>query len=378
MKLKDKIFSRELVNTSRQWEMDLARAVIIFCLALIHVTIECTSDEGLCNGIPYLFDTIIGGPFSAPMYMFVMGVGMAYTRKNTPMEHFIRGFKILVVGYVLNICRFLIPYSIGYWVTGDYAYYIEPLLYKVLGNDILVFAGLAMMLMALFVKLKLSKGMMVLIATVMCAFGTLLNGVDVNSPLGNIFLGYLIGTEDAAGLVLSDFPILNWLMFPVCGYVFGGILKHVKDKNLFYLIFALPAIIIAAVYFTYGVYNEVGMFGEGQNCYYHMIFSDVLASLCLTVGMIGVYHFVLKIFPKKMFYVAWGISENITVVYFTHWVLVSFVVNLAMYVIRGTTLLTPWQVVGLGTVISIAAIVIAHFYTVAIEKRRRFEYEKKA
>ena len=167
MKLKNKIFSPELVNTSRQWEMDLARAVIIFCLALIHVTIECTSDVGLCNGIPYLFDTIIGGPFSAPMYMFVMGVGMAYTRKNTPMEHFIRGFKILVVGYILNICRFLIPYSIGYWVTGDYAYYIEPLLYKVLGNDILVFAGLAMMLMALFVKLKLSKRMMVLIATVM-------------------------------------------------------------------------------------------------------------------------------------------------------------------------------------------------------------------
>ena len=74
MKLKDKIFSNEPINTSRQWELDLARAVIIFCLALIHVTIECTTDEGLCSGIPYLFDTIIGGPFSAPMYMFVMGV----------------------------------------------------------------------------------------------------------------------------------------------------------------------------------------------------------------------------------------------------------------------------------------------------------------
>ena len=74
MKLKTRIFSDKEVNTGRQQELDLARAFIIFCLAIIHVTIECTSDEGLTSGIPYLFDTIIGGPFSAPMYMFVMGI----------------------------------------------------------------------------------------------------------------------------------------------------------------------------------------------------------------------------------------------------------------------------------------------------------------
>ena len=85
----------------------------------------------------------------------------------------------------------------------------------------------------------------------MCALGTVFNGIDVNAPLGNIFLGYLIGTEDAAGLVLSDFPVLNWFIFPVFGYVFGHILKRVKNKDLFYLVFSLPAMIIAIIYFTY-------------------------------------------------------------------------------------------------------------------------------
>ena len=363
IQIKDKIFSSDEINTSRQWELDLAKAVIIFCLALIHVTIECTSDEGLCSGIPYLFDTVIGGPFSAPMYMFAMGVGMSYTKRNSPTDHFARGAKIFMLAYVLNICRFLIPYLIGYGITGDYAVYIEPLMYKVLGNDILTFAGLSMMIMALFVKLRLSNIMMLMIATVMCALGTLLNGIDVGTPLGNIFLGYLIGTEDAAGMVLSDFPILNWMMFPVCGYVFGYVLKRVKNKKRFYLTFSLPAIMIAIVYFTVGIYNEVGMFGEGQNCYYHMVFSDVLASLCLTIGMIGVYYFIFKILPSKLFYIAWSISENITLVYFIHWVLVSVVVNLFMYIIRGTTLLTPWQVVALGTVISVVSIAIAHYLT---------------
>ena len=374
MHFKDKIFSPNEVNTSRQWELDLARAFLIFCLGLVHVTIECTTDEGLCSGIPYLFDTIIGGPFGAPMFMTVMGIGMTYTRKNTPKDHFVRGAQLFGLAYILNICRFLIPYSIGYAITGDAEYYMEPLLYKVLCNDIFTFAGLSMMLLALFIKLKLPRTVMLLIATVMCAFGTLLNGVDVGNPLGNIFLGYLIGTDDAAGLVLSDFPVLNWMMFPVCGYIFGTVLKHVKNKNLFYLTFSLPAITVAIVYFTYGIYHEVGMFGEGQNCYYHMVFSDVLASLCLTLGMMGVYHFIRKIIPKKLFFIAWSISENITPVYFIHWVLVSFVVNLFMYVIRGTTILTPWQVVCLGTAISVVSIIIAHY--LSARKGRLKSYAK--
>lgn len=362
MRIRDKIFSDNEINVGRQKELDLARAFIIFCLALIHVAIECSSDEALTSGIPYLFDTVIGGPFSAPMYMFVMGIGMVYTTKNTPYKHFVRGLKIFILGYLLNVCRFVIPYSIGYAITGEYATYIEPLIYKALGNDILVFGGVAMMVMAFFIKLKLSNVVMLIIATIMCAFGTLLNGVDIGSPMGNIFLGYLIGTEDAAGMVLSDFPLLNWMMFPVCGYVFGSVLKKVKDKKLFYLTFSVPAIIIAIMYFTYGIYFEKGMFGEGQNCYYHMIFSDVLASLLLTIGLIGVYYGLLKVIPKWIESIAVSISGNITSVYCIHWVLVSFVVNVWMYIVRGTTLLTSTQVVALGSAISIASIVIAHYF----------------
>ena len=122
MKLVEKIFSNKKVNTTRQWELDLARAVLIFCLALVHVTIECTSDEGLCSGIPYVFDSIIGGPFGAPMFMFAMGVGMSYTIRNKPKELLKRGAELFGLAYILNICRFLIPYSIGYAMTGDTEY----------------------------------------------------------------------------------------------------------------------------------------------------------------------------------------------------------------------------------------------------------------
>ena len=84
------------------------------------------------------------------------------------------------------------------------------------------------------------------------------------NPLGNIFLGYLVETEDAAGMVLSDFPVLNWLLFPVSGYVFGRQLLHARDKTRFYMFISPICIMITAVYFTVGIRNGSGMFGEGQ------------------------------------------------------------------------------------------------------------------
>ena len=67
--LKKGILSDSDINNGRQSEIDLARAVIIFCLALIHCTIECTSDEGLTSGIPYLFDTVMGAVQCSNVYV---------------------------------------------------------------------------------------------------------------------------------------------------------------------------------------------------------------------------------------------------------------------------------------------------------------------
>ncbi len=352
------IFYSFPINSGRQTELDLARAVVIFFLAFIHITIECSTDEALCGGIPYLFDTVIGGSFSAPLYMFVMGVGMFYAKK----PHFIRGIRLLGLSYVLNICRYLIPSLIGYGITGETEKYIQPLIYKVLGNDILTFAGIAMMLIALLISIKTPRWLMMILAFSSSALGTLLNGVDVGNDFGNIFLGYLIGTEDAAGNVLSDFPLLNWLIFPLVGYLFGSVLVKVKDKKRFYLMLSPVCAIYTISYYIYGIKNEVGMFGEGQNCYYHMIFRDAFASLTLIFGLIGIYYFISLILPKWIMKLAGGISKNITMVYCIHWVIVFVFANLILYIGRGSQILTSGEILIYGTIISVISIVIAHYF----------------
>lgn len=378
MRLKEKLYGDTTINCGRQKELDLAKCGAVLCLALIHCIIECTPEEQLVSGIPYLFDTVIGGPLSATVFMFVMGVGAVYQDSQSTRDGVLRGLRIMLISYMLNICRFLIPYLIGYGITGDTEKYIDPLLYKVLCNDVLLFAGMALVLIALFRKIKLKDWQMAAIAFAASAAGTMLNGVDVNNALGNILLGYLIGTEDAAGMVMSYFPLLNWLVFPVSGYIFGKRLLRLKDKNLFYGILSAICVPVATIYYAVGIVYERGMFGEGQNCYYHLQFSDAVGAILSTLGVLGLCHFLIRHLPEWVSSLSQKISRNITSIYCIHWVLVVYITNLGLYIWRGTQVLPVWQTLLLGAAIEIAAIYIAAIWQQIRKRVRGWQNEKKA
>lgn len=361
--MKQRIFSNEIVNSGRQEELDLAKAVMVFLLAFIHCTIECTPESMRAYGIPYLFDTILGGPFSAPMYMFAMGIGMVYTRHHTPEDYARRGIKIGIVGLALNICRFLIPFLLGYMISGDYDKYINPLPYRVFGNDILQFACLAMLMIALFVKLNLSDMAIFFICIGMSLLGTYLRGIDAGTPLGNILLAHIVGTEDAAGNVCSDFPLLNWLIIPVSGYIFGKKLLYVKEKKLFYGVLSSVGVLVTVVYFSIGIMNGFGMFGEGENCYYHLSTLDAMASLFAAIGMLGIYYVLIRYLPHWIFVCAGDISRNINKIYCIHWVILVMSIDVVLYLVQGTQELSVPMIMLVSTCISIISILIAHFWS---------------
>lgn len=356
------ILAERPVNTGRQLDVDIAKAEMVIMLPFIHCIIECTSDEGLCSGIPYLFDTIIGGPFSGPMYLFAMGIGLVYSRKTTPGLQLKRGLILLGIFYLSNTCRFLIPYLIGYKISGDREQFIDPLFYRWLGNDVLLFAALAIITIAFFRYLGLSEKAMLGIAAAMTVTSSLIGDVDTHSMFGNIFLGYFIGTDDATGLVISDFPLMTWLIMPVAGMVFGRVLMRVKNKRAFYRIISPLPLIIALAYFPIGIHFGWGMFGEGQNCYYHMKIWDVCICLCLDIGMLGVWYSMsrrLWIGAKEFFT---EVSANITAIYCIHWVFVRTITNVILYIINGTQLLPLWETMLLSLAILIVSLIMAHYY----------------
>ena len=360
----DGLLADKPVNTGRQTDLDIAKAQMVLMLPFIHCIIECTSDEGLCSGIPYLFDTIIGGPFSAPMYLFAMGIGIVYSRRTTTGQQLKRGFILIGIFYFSNTCRFLIPYLIGYSISGDTGQFIDPLFYRWLGNDVLLFAGLAIITIAVFRHLKLSDGAILGISAAMTLICSLTGDIDTHSMFGNIFLGYLVGTDDATGLVISDFPLLIWLIIPAAGYVFGKILIRVRDKGEFYRLVSVPALMIPLIYFPIGIHYGWGMFGEGQNCYYHMKIWDFFVCICLNIGMLGIWYWLSGHMGKRTVAFFREVSRNITSIYCIHWVFVRTITNVILYIKNGTQILPLWQTMLLSLAILLATLIIAHYYRI--------------
>ena len=351
------------VNIGRQTELDIGKAIPVLCLPFVHCFIECTSAEGLDHGVPFVFDYIIGSPISAPMFMFCMGAVIVYAKKNSAAALALRAGRLFIVGLLLNVFRFLIPYLIGYGITGDAEKYLIPLVYRVFGNDILQFASLFFLCIALFVKLKIPDTVMLLLSFAFSLVGWWLNGTDLNNGAANLILGHFIGTEDAAELVISDFPLLNWLAVPVSGYVFGKLLLRVKNKDAFYLrVFPIP-LVLSSAFLVIEYFAGIGMNRPGgENTYYHATAYDIIAFIALTVGLIGVYHFTAKILPKKCKAFLISVSRGITSVYCIHWVFVVFITNVVLYVIRGTQELEVWQTLILSSAILLVTLVLSQLW----------------
>ena len=359
MNLREKIFAKDNINCGRQYEIDLAKVVFVIMVAAVHITIECVPEESLSDGIPYVFDSVIGGPLIAPGLMFAMGACLDYSRRQGWKDIFHRGIFIFILGFVLNLCRYTIPDLIGYAISGDAAQYLDPILYQTFNNDIFQFAGLALMTIALFKKFGLKDGVMVGIALLCSIVGTLLNGLDVGSVTGNIILGYFVGVEDAAGDVLSYFVYLNWLIMPVSGYVFGKLLKRIQNKCLFYGIAVPVCLLIALPYMVLHIKNRIGMFGLGEACYYHVSTPDVLICLVIAIGNYGIYYFFGKLLSQKAIAVACRIGTDMTAFYFIHWLFVSLIVHLGLYLIRGTQILPVPAILLLALLVTVVSLLLA-------------------
>lgn len=366
----DHLFSKEAINTGRQIEFDIGKAIVIFYFPFVHCIIECCTDKQLMTGIPYLLDSVLGGPLGAPMFMFCMGATVHFSRSNAPADLARRGLKLLLVGFILNICRFLIPDLIGWAITGNAEQFLVPLPFGLFGDDILQFAGLAFLCFALFKKLNTPKWLMLAIALVLSVGGTLLGDVDLGFDALNIAGGWLLPTVNAAGLVKSDFPLLNWLIVPVCGYLFGDLIRRVKEKKRFYLCFSPALLVFTAVYFFFGIRNKIGMFGFGENCYYHLSTSDAAVCLASTLGVLGLLAAAAYILPPAVRRFFIYVSKSITTVYCVHWVLVRLIVNVGVFVATGSLLLPVWVVLLISLGIFVLMFLIPDLY------RRLFPHER--
>ena len=358
----------------RQPEVDMTKALVIFFLATIHCFVECSTDAQLWKGLPYFFDSILGGPWAAPMFIFSMGIGLAFTTRNKPFDLFKRGINIMMVGLLLNVCRFLIPSFVGYAVTHDSEFYFDRLPYLFFGNDLLQFASLAMLFMALLNYLKLTPWKIFFTALVINIVSMFFNGLYLDNMPLNVILAHFIGIDNGTELVISDFPLFIWFLMYASGLVFGTYLKSwtVEQKVKFYKIVSLPCFIITNVFYIIEYKMSFGMMGgPGANVFYHLTTPEVFLCFGTEFAMLGVCFLISKKLPGKITKVIELISRAVTSVYFIQWVLVWWTADVIIYAVRGSKYLQSWQTLIIGLILSTASVVLGVYYQRWLKSRKK-------
>ncbi len=327
-----KVFlAEEKINIGRQREVDYAKVIAIVFMVLIHVWEELSYFDCFETAPTGFWHNLLqfgAGPLAAPMFMFAMGVGTCYSRHRSPEECVRRGLQLLLIGYLLNFFRNGIYFAIYYWTNGEWD--INELIYQSFNGDILHFAGLTFLLIALFKKCKMHLLTMGGVAIVMQIVGYLLSQyVPVSEGWGYV-VGHFYYTGNCC------FPLMQWLIYPVAGIIFAKYLQHVADKDKFYrLVMGISAVILiglcSALYFAkYDIQNFYIL--KDDNYYRQEFFHSVFSILVILIELALLYFATKRINIKVINNTVNYMAVNLNVIYITQWLLVgtaTFVVMMA-------------------------------------------------
>ena len=316
------IISSKAVNTARQVELDIVKGIAIITMIICHTV-------GIMGEIPdhvgyIVSEEILGGPMAAPMFMLCMGIGINFSRRNTPLTLFRRGASIFLLSYILNFTRSALPIVLGFLIGGAELVSFDMLVMGLMIVDILQFAGLALMFLGVCLKLRLKDWQLLSIAVICSVLGSL----SAYFSSGNLAIDSIVGLFIGAGPdnyddCVSAFPFLHWILFPLFGYVAGKRLIRCADKERLYL--RVLAVTLPLTVFYFWVVSQKGWNPFSKGFYYWPSIVDSFFFLCLDLCLISIAWQLIKILPHKVTDALQSLSSRITTVYFISWVIICWI-----------------------------------------------------
>lgn len=322
------LFSKNKINTNRQIELDIAKAFSTIFMIFIHtISIAMLFENTVSDPYYVIVGSILGGPFSAPVFMFCMGIGIIYSRHTQPNTMIKRGIKLFLLGLLVNIFSFIIPHYLAQYLlnSGNILPNFGGLVLFYV--DILEFAGLSFVIIGIFKKMNLSNKQLLAVGIILSILGFLLRFSDFGSIPLNILFGYFIGTS----YEYTAFPLFSWIIFPIAGYFYGHYFIRTKNKSRFFRLWPIFIIISITYFLIYMIliYDSLGTFPEG----YYFYMSPLLVLFCLILihGDLGFSFWLSKRIPEKLKNIFTLLSKNITGIYVAQWLLIPITIILIKY-----------------------------------------------
>ena len=323
------MFADGEVNTGRQPFLDCAKAFAAFWMVMVHVFEEYELfEEGtfFAPAAPVfgkLLGCVFAGTFAAPVFMFAMGVGVAYSRNSAEAPMARRGAGLLLKWWALDFVRYPLPKWILLWLApalaNEYSE-LRTLLAFLFENDILCFAGLAFLLLAVLKRLHVPAGGVLALAVLMSALGSVVCRLDLGNFAANLAVGPFVDVESE--VVCSRFPLLNWFVFPAAGLLFGKLLRRCVSTTRLFAVLTPLALAVFVPLTVWHWKTDSGVMAPGEMSFYRMGISDALYVLTGVLAVLGGWVFAARFVRGWLKTVIDEVSKAITEVYIVQWILV--------------------------------------------------------
>jgi uncharacterized membrane protein len=302
-------------HNKRNQTADLLKGFAVIFMIQVHI-MEQFAQQGIFDGVMGKISLFFGGPPCAPVFMTVMGYFLFSPDK--PISYYLkRGLVLFAGGILLNTGRSVNLFMHIYNGSNN----SDPCFY-IFGVDILLLAGLSVIIIGLFQLLFKRKIIFYLLLAVVIIVVT----PYVTLPASeNSFSSYLAAfTGSLSGW--SYFPLFPWLSYILIGYAFRLASEEYKLSEKFSvshsLVFSLPLLLAAGITINYAIGIAHDLYGE--NGYYH---HDILFFAWMMIFMTGYIMLasLIEEYSGKSWlvrFVKWA-GKNVTVFYVFQWLIIG-------------------------------------------------------
>ncbi len=298
---------------------DILKGIAVVLMIQVHLMENFASPEVYASWLGKI-SLFLGGPPAAPVFMALMGFFIAFSGKSFRVN-ITRGFKLIVLGIVLNIglnLHLLILIMNGAVDHNPWHY--------VFGVDILFVAGLSIILITLLSKvLKENLAGWAVMVLLFASLNPWLPVYSGQTEWIKYVQAFFWGNSG-----WSYFPVFPWFAYPLTGYIFSLLMKKyeihkISETNKLYA--AAAALLAVVVTFSYGFQTTI-LLTE----YYHHAFTFFLWTIAFLLCWLifadllfkkAENHFLVK-------YLVWT-GKNVTTFYVIQWLIIG---NVSTYLFQ--------------------------------------------
>jgi hypothetical protein len=316
---------------TRTQTADVLKGIAILLMIQVHIVELFASQEfyNSTSGHTLLF---LGGPPVAPIFMTVFGYFVFASNKST-WQLVSRGLNILLLGTLLNLAlnaNLILKVSRGVLNLNVWPY--------VFGVDVLLFAGLSLILIALCRKV-IEKHVFIVLAII--PFILILGEYVFTDAPENTILKYI--TAFIYGSTeWSYFPLFPWLAYPLSGVVLYQ-LQQKFDFKFFYL--PKTKLLFGSVFllfFAFTIKYAIDVSSNLQQYYHHgLLFFIWVILFCLFYALL-IHELNSHIGESIIFkYLKW-LGKHVTLIYAIQWIIIGNIATEIYKTVSNPIYLAAW------------------------------------